>query len=108
MSGYNVGMTIQIALPQTELEAVCHKYGIQRLMLFGSVLRDDFTPDSDVDVLVEFEPGSKATYLDLAGIQHRLSDLLGRPVDIGTPASLSPYIKDTVLSTMQVIYDAQR
>jgi uncharacterized protein len=66
------------------------------------VLRDDFRPDSDVDVLVEFEPTARVGLLRLAGMQNELSDLLHREVDLLTPGSLSPYFRDHVLKTAEV------
>lgn len=99
-------MALQIALlPVDQIARFCQKHHIQRLMLFGSSLREDFTPDSDIDVLVEFEAGAQITYFDLADAKHELAHLLGRDVDIGTPASLSPYIRDRVLASAQVIYE---
>lgn len=74
-------------------------------MLFGSALREDFTPDSDIDVLVEFEADANITYFDLADAKDELSRLLGREVDIGTSVSLSPYIRDRVLASAQVVYE---
>lgn len=94
-----------IIIPTDTLAALCQHYHVQRLALFGSVLRDDFRTDSDVDVLVEFEAGYAITLLDLAGLQIDLSELLGRSVDLGTPSSLSPYIRQHVLANAQVIYE---
>lgn len=98
-------MITNISIPVDELAALCGRYHVRRLSLFGSVLRDDFGPESDVDVLVEFEPGATVTYLDLAEMQLELSALLERPIDIGTPASLSPYIRDHVLESAEIIYE---
>lgn len=96
---------IQVPIPNDTLRALCEKYHVQSLALFGSVLRDDFRPDSDVDVLVEFEPDAGPTLLDLAALQRQLAQAFGRNVDLGTPGSLSPYIRDTVLQTAQVVYE---
>lgn len=96
---------LNIAIPNTALQIICEKNHILKLLLFGSVLRKDFRPDSDIDVLVEFEPGYQPTLFDLAGIQLELSDLFDRPVDVGTPSMLSSYIRDRVLNTAQVIYE---
>jgi predicted nucleotidyltransferase len=95
----------QIAIPYEALQALSEKYHIHKLSLFGSVLREDFRPDSDVDVLVEFEPETRVTLLDLAAIQRQLGHLLGRSVDLGTPGSLSPFIRDHVLETARVIFE---
>ena len=94
-----------IDVSRRELEAFCHRYGIRKLAFFGSVLRDDFTPDSDVDVLVEFEP-DRIPGLEFFRIQRELSDLLCRKVDLQTPKFLSPYFRDRVLAEAEVLVDA--
>lgn len=96
---------LNIAVPYKALQAMCEKNHILKLLFFGSVLRNDFRTDSDIDVLVEFEPGHQLTLFDLAGVQLELSKLFDRPVDVGTPSMLSPYIRDRVLDTAQVIYE---
>lgn len=83
----------------------CRRHHIRWLALFGSVLRDDYTSHSDVDVLVEFEPG-KTPGLAFFGMQDELSELLGRKVDLHTPAFLSRYFRDQVLREAKVVYDA--
>ena len=95
----------RISIPQGEIEAFCRRNHIRRLALFGSVLRDDFTPDSDVDVLVEFEPG-KTPGLAFFGLQDELSEILGRQVDLNTPDCLSKYFRDQVLDVAETVYDA--
>ena len=95
----------RIPIPQAEIEAFCRRNHIRRLALFGSVLRDDFTPDSDVDVLVEFEPG-KTPGFAFFGLQDELSELLGRQVDLNTPDCLSKYFRDQVLDAAETVYDA--
>ena len=83
----------------------CKKHHIQRLALFGSVLRDDFASNSDVDVLVEFEVGHVPGLMTLAGMEFELSDLLGgRVVDMNTPLCLSKYFRDRVLGEAEVVY----
>lgn len=96
---------LTITIPYEQLDDLCKAYHIARVFLFGSVLRKDFRPDSDVDVLVEFEPDAGVTLLDLAAIQRQLGEMLGRRIDLGTPGSLSPYIREKVLQTAQVIYE---
>ena len=92
---------------QEEIAEFCREHHVRRLALFGSVLRDDFRPDSDVDVLVEFEPGRAPGLLGIAGMERELSKLFsGRTVDIRTPADLSRYFRDEVLATASVQYDA--
>ena len=76
-----------------------------KLSLFGSVLRDDFTPGSDVDVLVEFEPTARVGFFELYGIEQELSSLLGgRKIDMNTPQGLSKYFRDKVMTTAEAQY----
>lgn len=96
-----------IDIPQDKIAEFCRRYGIRRLALFGSVLREDFGPESDVDVLVEFQPGVR-TGLRFFTMQDELSQILGRKVDLHTPASLSEYFLDDVLAEADVQYDAAR
>ena len=86
------------------IASFCRRHHIRRLALFGSVLRDDFRPDSDVDVLVEFEPGHVPGFGFFA-LQEELSELLGRVVDLHTPRFLSRYFRDEVLAHAEVQYD---
>ncbi len=94
-----------IDIPTDKIAAFCRRNHIRRLALFGSVLRDDFGPDSDVDVLVEFEPGTQVG-LAFFGMQDELSSMLGRSVDLNTEKCLSPYFRDEVLAEAEVQYDA--
>ncbi|MBI5427292.1 MAG: nucleotidyltransferase family protein [Nitrospinae bacterium] len=87
----------RIDIPGDKIAGFCRERHIRRLALFGSVLRDDFRPDSDVDVLVEFEPGYPAGFIRLAGIERELSGLIGRKVDLNTAGSLSSYFRGEVL-----------
>lgn len=96
----------KIQIPREKIAAFCRTHHIRRLALFGSVLRDDFRPDSDVDVLVEFEPGHPVGLIRLAGIERELSALLGRKVDLNTAGFLSRYFRKQVLSEAEVCYDA--
>ena len=98
-------MTSSVALPQEEIAAFCRRHHIKRLSLFGSILRDDFGPTSDVDVLVEFEPGH-VPGLAFFAMQDDLSALLGRQVDLQTPQFLSPYFREQVQSEARVCYVA--
>ena len=90
-------------LPQTRLTAFCRKHHIKRLALFGSVLREDFRPDSDVDVLVEFEPGHVPGF-GIIDMENELSKLVGRKVDLRTPGDLSRYFRDRVIREAKVAY----
>lgn len=92
----------RISLPEEEIADFCRRHGISRLALFGSVLRDDFQPDSDVDVLVEFEPARVPGLLGLARMERELSSLLGRKADLNTPGFLSPYFRQEVLAEAEV------
>jgi hypothetical protein len=96
----------RIDIPNEKIAEFCRRNHIKRLALFGSVLRDDFRPDSDVDVLVEFEPEARVGLLTLAGMEIELSELLGRKVDLNTPGFLSRYFRDEVLAEAEVRYDA--
>jgi len=96
---------MNIQIPDKELAAFCRRHHIRRLAFFGSVLRDDFTPDSDVDVLVEFEPGSVPGLFGLARMERELTALLGgRKVDLRTPEDLSRYFRQSVLDEAEVQY----
>ena len=95
-----------IDIPSDRIADFCRRNRIRRLALFGSVLRDDFGPDSDVDVLVEFEPAARVGLLRLAGMEIELSEILGRKVDLNTLGFLSDYFRDKVLAEAQVQYDA--
>ena len=95
----------RIPVPRDQIAAACQRYHIRTLALFGSVLREEFTADSDVDVLVEFEPGKTPGYFTLARIARELSPLLGgREIDIRTPQDLSRYFRDEVVSTAFPVY----
>ncbi|MCD4687456.1 MAG: nucleotidyltransferase family protein [Anaerolineae bacterium] len=98
-------MITHILIPQAALATFCQRHHIRRLSLFGSVLRDDFGPESDIDVLVEFQPGHVPGLITLAGMEIELSTLLGRKVDLRTPGDLSRYFRDDVLSHAQVQYE---
>ena len=88
-----------------KIEAFCRANGIRRLALFGSVLRDDFRPDSDVDVLVEFQPGVRVG-LAFIRMQDELSAILGPKVDLNTPGTVSKYFRDEVLHEAETLYVA--
>jgi hypothetical protein len=96
--------TLPINLSQEEIQQFCQRYSIRKLSLFGSVLRDDFTRESDVDVLVEFEPG-KTPGLAIITMEDELSNLINRQVDLRTAADLSRYFRDRVLAEAMVVYE---
>lgn len=103
MRGMSQG--ISLAIPEDQLAALCRRYHVRRLSLFGSVLRDDFGPQSDVDVLVEFEPG-RTPGLGFFRFEQELSALLGRRADLNTKASLSRHFRDRVLFNARDVYVA--
>jgi predicted nucleotidyltransferase len=92
-----------IDVPKDRIADFCRRHHIRKMSLFGSVLRDDFGPHSDVDVLVEFEPGHTPG-LAFFGMQDEFSALLGRPVDLNTPGFLSRYFRDQVIKEASVVY----
>lgn len=98
-------MSPRFSIDQERLADLGRRHHIRKLSLFGSALRDDFGPSSDIDVLVEFEPGRTPGF-DFFGIEAELTHMLGRKVDLHTPASLSRYFRDQVLSEAQVQYVA--
>lgn len=93
-------------IPHQEIVDFCRANRIRRLALFGSVLREDFTPSSDVDVLVEFDKDARVGLIRLAALEMELSQLLGRKVDLNTPGFLSKYYRKRILSEAEVQYDA--
>ena len=97
--------TLALEIDRERLEELCRRHGIRRLALFGSALREDFGPESDVDVLVEFEPGTRVG-LRFVAIQEELSELFGHKVDLNTPGFLSPHFRSSVLSSAVPLYGA--
>ena len=92
-------------VPDEQIADFCRRNHIRKLSLFGSVLRRDFSKDSDVDVLVEFEPGHVPGYIRLAGMEIELSQILGgRKTDINTPQCLSRYFRSEVLANARPQY----
>jgi len=98
-------MSAKIPIPREKIAEFCSRHHIRRLSLFGSVLRDDFGPDSDVDVLVEFETGH-VPGLAFFGMEAELSQILGRKVDLSTLQFLSRYFRDEVLNEAEEQYVA--
>ena len=99
-----MGTSANLQFQKNQIEQFCIKYQIERLSFFGSVLRLDFRPESDVDVLVEVQPGRRVGYIRLAEMELALSDILGRKADLRTPAELSRYFRDEVLVEAEVQY----
>ena len=100
-------MVAKIPIDRRRIESFCRQHHVRRLSLFGSVLRDDFRPESDVDVLVEFDPGHTPGFA-LFDLQEELSGILGRRVDLHTPGSLSRYFRDAVIAEASVQYARER
>ncbi len=98
-------MGTRLPIPESELAAFCEAHGILSLALFGSTLKGTAGPESDVDLLVEFESGRTPGLFGVAAIEAALSALLdGRPVDLRTARDLSPYFREQVLQTAEVQY----
>jgi len=95
---------LNIEIPHDRIAEFCRRHHIRKLALFGSVLRDDFRPDSDIDVLVEFDP-KHIPGLAFFAMQDELSEVFGRRVDLNTPKFLSRYFRDQVLAEAKVQYD---
>lgn len=107
MHGHEGPCRAAIPVPRGALADFCRRHRIRKLALFGSVLTDRFTPDSDVDVLVEFEPGTPVTFFDLYRLEQELSPLFGgRKVDLRTPEDLNRRWRDEVIRSAEVEYGA--
>jgi len=95
-----------ISVSKEKLADLCRRYHVQRIRLFGSALREDFGPESDVDVLVEFAPDAQIGFIALSRLQRELTDLFQRPVDLVPRDGLKPAIREAVLSSAVVLYAA--
>jgi hypothetical protein len=96
-------MKTTIRIDKEKIGEICRRYHIQKLSLFGSVLRDDFGPDSDVDVLVQYQPGQTVGF-EVFDIEKELSGLFGREVDLVTEKYLNPRLRERVLNSAEVQY----
>jgi len=99
-------MALHIHINADEIAAFCRRYHIRKLAFFGSVLRDDFRPDSDVDVLVEFEPAHVPGFIELMRMQREFSEMIGREADFRTEEDLSLRFRRLVVETSEVAYAA--
>ncbi|CUU38369.1 MAG: nucleotidyltransferase domain-containing protein [Armatimonadetes bacterium] len=100
---------LPFAIDRRRLQAFCRKNRIRRLAVFGSALRDDFRPESDIDLLVEFEQGYVPSLLQMARLERELSAIFGgRKIDLRTAEDLSRYFRDAVRRMAKVIYHARR
>ena len=95
----------RIKIPERKIRDFCRRYQVQRLALFGSVLRDDFrSADSDIDVLVVFDPSAFVTFMTLGKMKRELSGIFQRQVDLVPQEGLKPAIREAVLSSAQEVY----
>lgn len=94
----------RINVPYEPVVEVCRRHHVRELALFGSVLRDDFRDDSDIDVLVDFEPDASIGFFELARLQRDLSAIFGRNVDVVLKQGLNPVIQKAVLESAEVLY----
>ncbi|KAA0256452.1 nucleotidyltransferase family protein [Acidobacteria bacterium ACD] len=97
-------MRARIDLDSGRVADFCRRHHVRRLSLFGSVTREDFGEESDVDVLVEFEPGARVGLFQLVEMEEELSRLAGRRVDLRTPAELSRYFRDQVVAAAEPLF----
>ncbi len=97
-------VNIELGLPLEEIAALCRRYRVRELSLFGSALRDDVRPDSDLDLLVLFDPEAEVGFLELAGLRRELASLLGRSVDLVPKRGLKPIIRDEILASARLLY----
>ena len=98
--------TARIDLPLDEIRDICLRHHVRELSIFGSALRDDFRPDSDVDLLVEFEPDARIGFMELGRMEQDLEAALHRKIDLVPKAGLRSFLRDEVLSTAMVLYAA--
>ena len=101
-------MRVHIELPQESIEAFCKKWDVVELSLFGSALREDFRPDSDVDVMVEFAPGVHLSLFDMVRMEDELREIFGREVDLVVKSTIArsrnPLRRKAILDASEVIY----
>ncbi len=97
---------LNIKIPSEEIESFCQHYQVRRMSLFGSIIRDDFREESDVDVLVQFYPDARVSFMTLSRMQRELTAIFQRPVDLVPQDGLKSVIRSQVLSTAQEIYAA--
>jgi uncharacterized protein len=97
----------RVRLPLGRIEDFCRQWRVEELSLFGSVLRDDFSPKSDVDVLVTFSPEAQVSLMDFVEMQEELQEILGRKVDLVSKGGLrNPFRRHEILTTRQIVYAA--
>jgi predicted nucleotidyltransferase len=101
-----VKLSPKINVPEEKIKDFCQLYQVKRLALFGSVLRDDFRPESDIDILVVFDPSARITFMTLGRMRRELSTMFQRQVDLVPQEGLKPAIREAVLSSAQEVYAA--
>lgn len=102
-------MTVEdkLGIQKQDIDSFCRRHGIRELAFFGSVLRDDFRSDSDVDVLVDFDPHADLSLFDFVAIKDELSCMIGRPIDlVGKSGLRNPFRRHEILHTRQVVFAA--
>ena len=97
---------VRVKVPKNDLQQFCRRYQVRRMALFGSVLRDDFRPDSDIDILVVFDPSARVTFMTLGRMKRELSALFERNVDLVPQEGLKPAIRDAVIASAEEVYAA--
>lgn len=95
-----------IQIPREALAEICRRYHVRELALFGSAVRNDFRDDSDLDILVEFEPDARIGFIAFNALKRELVELLGREVDLVSKRGLNPLIRQSVLESSEVLYAA--
>ena len=98
---------IEQHIPKDKLAEFCRKHHIRKLSLFGSAMRGELHPNSDIDLLVEFESGHVPGLITLAGMEIELTEMFGRKVDLRTPRDISRYFRDQVINTAEIQYEAR-
>ena len=107
MGAANIKIKSNLEIPLDKIEAFCRKWKIKEFALFGSVLREDFSPDSDIDVLVTFEPGGGITFDNRVEMQDELAAIFGRKVDmVEKDAIRNPFRRHNILTTKEFVYAA--
>ena len=99
-------MSSRLPIPRDAIAAFCRKHGIRKFSLFGSVLRDDFGPESDVDVVAEFRPEARFGLFELVDMQDELSAIVGRKAEIFEFRALRPWMREEVAKSMEVFYES--
>jgi uncharacterized protein len=97
---------VQVEIPKAGLEDLCRRYRVRRLALFGSVIGKDFRPDSDVDILVSFQPDAGVGFIALSRMQRELSELFQRPVDLVPLEGVKAVIRESILANIEEVYAA--